>query len=429
MGALLADGAAILAAFELVWLTQTRSVTMLPAVIVIIAVFSGTAINSQAYSVWTLRDPVRSISLSLRALLFSFGAMFLVLYFLRAEQDMSRLLLLVGMGFSTVAIAIVRYAAAMLIRSCWDGQLIATVALVDGVKVDLPATVTQIDASAIGIRPDLSSPVALNRFAELVRPLDRVVIACTHEAREKWAMMLKGSNVRGEIIVDDSGGIGAFGMGGIARYATLVVSSGPLTFPQRVSKRSLDLAITIPALVLLAPALIAIAIAIKLDSPGPAFFRQRRVGRANAFFNIVKFRSMRVEASDGEGKQSTLREDQRITRVGRFIRSTSIDELPQLLNVLGGSMSIVGPRPHALGSLAGSELFWEVDSRYWHRHACKPGLTGLAQVRGFRGATHRREDLINRLQADLEYMNGWSVWRDITIMLATLKVVMHPNAY
>ena len=118
-----------------------------------------------------------------------------------------------------------------------------------------------------------------------------------------------------------------------------------------------------------------------------------------------------------------------MTRVGRFIRATSLDELPQLFNVLAGDMSLVGPRPHALGSLAGLELFWDVDQRYWHRHALKPGITGLAQVRGFRGATLQRDDLVNRLQADLEYFEGWSIWRDIGIMLATFRVVVHRNAY
>jgi lipopolysaccharide/colanic/teichoic acid biosynthesis glycosyltransferase len=106
-----------------------------------------------------------------------------------------------------------------------------------------------------------------------------------------------------------------------------------------------------------------------------------------------------------------------------------VDELPQLINVLLGSMSIVGPRPHALGSLAGDQLFWHVDERYWQRHALKPGITGLAQVRGHRGATHTREHLTSRLQADLEYMTGWSLWRDISIVLRTAKVLVHPDAY
>jgi lipopolysaccharide/colanic/teichoic acid biosynthesis glycosyltransferase len=146
-------------------------------------------------------------------------------------------------------------------------------------------------------------------------------------------------------------------------------------------------------------------------------------------FKVLKFRSMRVEKSDGEGQTSASREDDRITRVGKFIRKTSIDELPQLINVLVGDMSCVGPRPHALGSRAEDKLFWEIDERYWHRHAAKPGLTGLAQVRGFRGATVRESDLTYRLQADLEYLSHWSIWKDIKIMVMTLGVLVHKNAY
>lgn len=118
-----------------------------------------------------------------------------------------------------------------------------------------------------------------------------------------------------------------------------------------------------------------------------------------------------------------------MTRVGRFLRRTSIDELPQLLNVLKGDMSIVGPRPHALGSQAGDKLFWQVDHRYWQRHSLKPGITGLAQVRGFRGATETETDLSSRLQADLEYLDGWSILRDIQIIFATFGVLAHDRAY
>ena len=146
-------------------------------------------------------------------------------------------------------------------------------------------------------------------------------------------------------------------------------------------------------------------------------------------FRIRKFRSMRVDGSDGAGHRSTEREDDRVTKVGRFIRRTSIDELPQILNVLTGEMSIVGPRPHALGSRAADKLFWEVDHRYWHRHAAKPGLTGLAQVRGYRGATLIEADLENRLLADLEYLENWSIWRDIKIIILTFRVLLHRNAY
>ena len=171
------------------------------------------------------------------------------------------------------------------------------------------------------------------------------------------------------------------------------------------------------------------ALAVKLDSPGPVFFRQRRVGRGQAPIELLKFRTMRTDRCDADGAHSTRRSDDRITRIGGFLRRTSLDELPQLFNVLAGSMSLVGPRPHAIGSRAGEKLFWEVSHDYWLRHAMKPGMTGLAQVRGHRGATTREEDLTLRLRSDLEYLSGWTPLRDLAIIARTARVVMHPNAF
>jgi len=146
-------------------------------------------------------------------------------------------------------------------------------------------------------------------------------------------------------------------------------------------------------------------------------------------FTMLKFRTMRCEAADGDGVRSVSKDDARLTRVGRILRRTSLDELPQLINVLKGEMSIVGPRPHALGTRAGNLLLWAVAERYWDRHAIKPGLTGLAQVRGLRGATTTSSALMARLQADFEYIAGWHIGRDILIMLRTLGVLVHPNAF
>jgi lipopolysaccharide/colanic/teichoic acid biosynthesis glycosyltransferase len=122
-------------------------------------------------------------------------------------------------------------------------------------------------------------------------------------------------------------------------------------------------------------------------------------------------------------------DDPRITRFGAFLRRYSLDELPQLLNVLSGEMSIVGPRPHPLGCRADDALFWDIDERYFDRHSIKPGITGLAQVRGFRGATEKKTDLTDRLRADLEYLDGWHIGRDVAIAARTLGVLIHPRAF
>ena len=244
-----------------------------------------------------------------------------------------------------------------------------------------------------------------------------------------WSLLLKGSGISGEFVMHQSHMAGAIGISTFQNYDTMVVSRGALSLSNQIKKRAFDLVLTIPVLIFLAPLLLAVAIAIRVESSGGVFFFQRRVGQGNRPFHIIKFRSMRTEMSDGAGSQSTARDDQRITGVGRFIRKTSIDELPQLINVLRGDMSLVGPRPHALGSLAGDQLFWEVNEEYWVRHALKPGITGLAQVRGFRGATHHRQDLEDRLQSDLEYLSGWRLWRDVTILLGTARVLLHHNAY
>lgn len=430
LAVLVGDGSAISAAFYIIWLLSSNKHPLYPLLAVMLPMYFGMALSATAYSMHSVRNLFCSISLSLRSLLFSFCALFLLLYFMRAEQQISRILLLLSMLSSIVSLGTFRYFVTAFTKGKFQQYLFAEMVIFDGVHVPVSNNLHCINAELDGISPNLGDPIALNRFAALVRDYDRVVIACRPEARYDWAMMLKGANVVGEIIVDDIGAFGAFGMGLVNSHTTLLVSTGPLTLSQRLSKRIFDLAVCVPAIVALAPVLLLAAVAVKLDSRGPIFFKQRRVGRGNAFFEILKFRSMSVELGDADGSVSTTgRHDQRVTRVGRFIRSTSIDELPQLFNVLSGAMSLVGPRPHALGSLAGSQLFWEVDHRYWHRHACKPGLTGLAQVRGFRGATHRREDLINRLQADLEYLNGWSIWRDISILFATFRVLVHKNAF
>jgi Undecaprenyl-phosphate glucose phosphotransferase len=178
------------------------------------------------------------------------------------------------------------------------------------------------------------------------------------------------------------------------------------------------------ALLVAALPMLAIAIAVRLDSPGPVMFRQRRTGFNDRPFDVFKFRTMHAAATDHEAHRQVRRGDPRVTRVGRFLRRTSLDELPQLLNVLRGEMSFVGPRPHAPGTRAGDRRFDEVVANYAARHRVKPGLTGLAQVRGQRGPTQTERQILMRVESDLEYIANWSPWLDLAIVLRTLLVVV-----
>lgn len=199
----------------------------------------------------------------------------------------------------------------------------------------------------------------------------------------------------------------------------------PISGWSSIVKRVEDVVIAGTVLALAAPPMLLIALLVKLDSPGPVFFRQRRVGFNNRDFWMLKFRSMRHDPREAvQIRGQAKRDDARITRVGRILRMTSLDELPQIINVLKGDMSIVGPRPHAPGTRAGGRVFEDVVARYAARHRVKPGLTGLAQVRGLRGETDTEEKLVLRVDADLEYIENWSIWLDLVIILRTALVVL-----
>ncbi|RBH45093.1 undecaprenyl-phosphate glucose phosphotransferase, partial [Pseudomonas sp. MWU13-2860] len=189
-----------------------------------------------------------------------------------------------------------------------------------------------------------------------------------------------------------------------------------------------DVLLAAVALALAAPLMLLLALLIKLDSPGPVLFRQKRYGYNNRLIEVYKFRSMYVEQADADAEAQTTRRDPRVTRVGRFIRKTSLDELPQLLNVLGGSMSMVGPRPHATATKAAGVLFEDAVSEYTARHRVKPGITGWAQVNGYRGETDTLAKIERRVEYDLEYIENWSLWFDFYILIRTLPAVLSADA-
>ena len=212
----------------------------------------------------------------------------------------------------------------------------------------------------------------------------------------------------------------------IAGIPVLTLSETPLTGKSLFLKNLEDRVLAALILLFASPVLLAVALAIKIDSRGPVFFRQERTGWTGESFRIWKFRSMHVHQPEEGVVKQAQKNDPRLTRVGAFIRRTSLDELPQLFNVLTGEMSLVGPRPHALQH---DTLYSQDIVDYFARHNIKPGMTGLAQVRGFRGETKDIEQMIQRVDSDIEYINNWSLWLDFVILVRTLNAFTGKQAY
>ena len=217
-------------------------------------------------------------------------------------------------------------------------------------------------------------------------------------------------------------------VGGVAVFD---MADRPISDWNRVFKWVFDKLIAVTALVLLSPVMVVTAIAVKLESKGPVFFRQNRHGFNNELIGIYKFRSMRTDMLDAGAAKLVTKGDPRVTKVGRFIRKTSIDELPQLFNVLKGELSIVGPRPHALQAKAANQLYYDAVEGYFARHRVKPGMTGWAQVNGWRGETDTIDKIMQRVNHDLYYIEHWSILLDLYIVLMTpvSLVSKNENAY
>ncbi len=216
----------------------------------------------------------------------------------------------------------------------------------------------------------------------------------------------------------------------IGKVPFLAVFDKPLTDWGIAVKAVEDRVLAGLLLVLLAPVMAAVALAVRLDSRGPIFFRQTRYGFNNDAIGVYKFRSMYVDQCDAQASRLVTRDDPRVTRVGAFIRKTSLDELPQLFNVLRGELSIVGPRPHAMQAKAGGHIYDEVVEGYFARHRVKPGITGWAQINGWRGETDTVDKIERRVECDLHYIDNWSVFFDLYILAMTpVSLVTTKNAY
>ncbi|RDC59706.1 Undecaprenyl-phosphate glucose phosphotransferase [Alteripontixanthobacter maritimus] len=402
--------------------------------IALIVLYVGTALERGVYMgenfAFFRRARLRRMVLApIRTFFVAFALLLAALFLLKWQVLVSRAEIFLSAIIFLGMIFPARWGWAYLVARNWPRGVSRVGLIVDEPNASPGREFSVVVEPGDWLDPERDNPDMYERLSEELRGCDAVVVACRPERRGVWTNMLRGLGMRIDLLAPELLESRPVALGQFYDTPSLVIDRGPMKLADRVSKRALDLIVSVAALILLAPILIGAAIAIKLDSKGPVLFKQQRLGLANRRFQMLKFRSMRTDSLDANGTTSTSRTDDRVTKVGRFLRRTSIDELPQLYNVLVGNMSIVGPRPHALESKAEDALFWEIDSRYWHRHKMKPGLTGLAQIRGYRGATETSDQLVNRLESDLEYVQSWSLVRDLTIIAQTLRVLVHPNAY
>ncbi|PVM87178.1 polysaccharide biosynthesis protein HfsE [Caulobacter endophyticus] len=256
--------------------------------------------------------------------------------------------------------------------------------------------------------------------------VDRVVIAVESTAQARVGQLVERlSELPNPVsMIVDVGG-DADRDAALAHLADL--SGAPTDARRAMVKRAQDLVIAGIGLIVAAPVMLGVALAVKLDSPGPIFFRQRRHGFNNETILIWKFRSMRHEMADARAARQISADDDRVTRVGKFIRRTSLDELPQLFNVLSGEMSIVGPRPHAIGMMTGDVESAKLVATYAHRHRMKPGVTGWAAIKGSRGAVDTPELVRQRVAYDVEYIERQSFWLDLYVILMTVPCLLGDN--
>jgi exopolysaccharide biosynthesis polyprenyl glycosylphosphotransferase len=396
---------------------------------VIVPMFLVFSVYNNAHHPVLSENFLASIRRGLSSFAMASVSLALIMFFMKVSAEYSRLIFVIGCVLAAVLIVLSRYVIYSRRLLSASTGLYSVLTIFDGIRRDRNKHPEGINARAAGIAPDLADAAAVRRLGAMANGMDRIVIHCTPDRRKSWAAVLKALDVPSEIVTPELDELGPLSLRTDDGRSSLLLNSGHLSWNQRFAKRAFDLLISVCLTLPLLPVFAAIAMIIRLDSPGPAFFRQDRIGLGNRVFRIWKFRTMRQDQADPHGRLSTRRDDDRVTRIGAFLRRTSIDELPQLFNVIGGSMSLVGPRPHASGSRAEETLFWDIDERYWYRHTVKPGLTGLAQIRGFRGSTLVKSDLLNRLQADLEYVANWSLLGDVRILIGTLSVVAHKNAF
>ena len=421
----------------------------LPAMTVILLEFS------RCYQMPALRNPLPHVGRMLLAWSSAFGLITVALFFLKVSSEFSRVWLASWYVGGFVLLLASRYVVARLTRRWVRTGRLERRAVIVGGGAPAEALIREIeqqpynDIRICGIfddRDDVRSPPvvagvhklgntdALIEFARVAH-LDLMIVTLPITAEQRVLQMLRKLWVL-PIDIRLSAHTNQLrfrprAYSYIGSVPMLDLFDRPINDWDKVAKRTFDIVFSLLGIIIFSPIMLATAIAIKIDSPGPIIFKQQRYGFNNEIIKVWKFRSMYADQSDPAARKLVTKGDPRVTRVGRFIRKTSIDELPQFFNALMGTLSLVGPRPHAVSALANNQLYNEVVDGYFARHRVKPGVTGWAQINGWRGETDSEEKILKRTEFDLYYIENWSLAFDLKILLLTpVRLLLNSeNAY
>lgn len=409
---------------------------------------------TDSYQITTLRQPLAHLGTLLLVWAGTFALMSLAGFFLKISAEFSRVWFGGWFVGGLLAFLALRLAVARLVRRWARNGTMERRAIIVGGGSNAESLIRSIEAQPFndiricGIfddRDDTRSPpvvagypklgtiAELTTFARIAR-IDMLIVSLPISAEKRVLSLLKKLWVLPvDIRLSAHSAELKFrprSYSYIGAVPMLDIFDRPINDWDSVAKRAFDIVFSLVGIVLFSPVMLATAIAIKLDSPGPVFFRQKRHGFNNEVIEVYKFRSMYADQSDPTAKKTVTRNDPRVTRVGRFIRKTSIDELPQFFNALTGSLSLVGPRPHAVAAQSHNLLYTEVVDGYFARHKVKPGVTGWAQINGWRGEMDTDEKIRRRTELDLYYIENWSLWFDLKILLLTpIRLLNTENAY
>ena len=409
---------------------------------------------TDSYQMATLRKPLGHLDTLLLVWAGNFALMSLAGFFLKVSTDFSRVWFAGWFVSGLVLFLALRFVVARLVRRWARNGVMERRAVIVGGGKSAETLIRAIerqpynDIRICGIfddRDDRRSPpvvagypklgtiAELTTFARIAR-IDMLIVSLPISAEKRVLSMLKKLWVLPvDIRLSAHSAELHFrprAYSYIGAVPMLDIFDKPIHDWDSVAKRAFDIVFSLIGIVLFSPIMLATAIAVKLDSRGPVLFKQKRHGFNNEVIEVYKFRSMYADQSDPTAKKTVTKNDPRVTRVGRFIRKTSIDELPQFFNALRGSLSLVGPRPHAVAAQSHNLLYTEVVDGYFARHKVKPGVTGWAQINGWRGEMDTDEKIRKRTEFDLYYIENWSLWFDLKILLLTpIRLLDTRNAY